>query len=51
VLDALEKQYDAFSRGAAQSMLARDEELPSADELGQQFEQFLAGLDRREGSG
>ncbi len=49
VLSALEQQYDAFSRGAGQSMLARDDELPSADELGQQFEQFLAGLDRREG--
>ncbi|MDF2966383.1 MAG: hypothetical protein K0Q93_161 [Nocardioidaceae bacterium] len=49
VLSALEQQYDAFSRGAGQSMLARDDELPSADELGQQFEQFLAGLDHREG--
>jgi len=49
VLVALEQQYDAFSRGAAQSMLARDEDLPSADELGQQFEQFLAGMDKREG--
>ena len=49
VLSALEQQYDAFSRGAGQSMLARDDELPSADELGHQFEQFLAGLDRREG--
>ena len=49
VLSALEEQYDTFSRGAGQSMLARDEELPSADQLGQQFEQFLAGLDHREG--
>ncbi len=49
VLTALEEQYDAFSRGAGQSMLAHDEDLPSADQLGQQFEQFLAGLDRREG--
>lgn len=47
VLTALEQQYDAFSRGAGQSMLARDEDLPSADQLGQQFEQFLAGLDSR----
>jgi len=30
-------------------MLAHDEDLPSADQLGRQFEQFLAGLDRREG--
>ncbi len=49
VLSALEEQYDAFSRGAGQSMLAHDDALPSADQLGQQFEQFLAGLDRREG--
>ncbi len=49
VLTALEEQYDAFSRGAGQSMLAHDEDLPSADQLGRQFEQFLAGLDRREG--
>ncbi|CAN5832742.1 PAC2 family protein [soil metagenome] len=49
VLTALEEQYDAFSRGAGQSMLAHDEDLPSADQLGQQFEQFLAGLDHREG--
>ncbi len=49
VLSALEEQYDAFSRGAGQSMLARDDELPSADDLGQQFEQFLAGLDHRDG--
>jgi len=49
VLTTLEQQYDAFSRGAGQSMLARDDDLPSADELGQQFEQFLAGMDRREG--
>ncbi len=51
VLSTLEEQYDAFSRGAGQSMLARDEDLPSADQLGQQFEQFLAGLDNREGRG
>ena len=51
VLAALEQQYDAFSRGAGKSMLARDEDLPSADQLGRQFEQFLAGLDKREGRG
>ena len=39
----LERQYDAFV--AAQenrSLLARDEELPSGDELGAEFERFLA---------
>ncbi|MGV0627386.1 proteasome assembly chaperone family protein [Mycolicibacter minnesotensis] len=43
VVTALERQYDAFA--AAQenrSLLARDEELPSADELGAEFERFLA---------
>ncbi len=42
VLHGLEEQYDAFARGAAQSLLAHDEELPSGDELADQFEQFLA---------
>lgn len=42
LLEGLEQQYDAFARGAAQSLLASDEELPSGDELADQFEQFLA---------
>lgn len=43
VVEALEQQYDAFA--AAQenrSLLANDEDLPSGDELGAEFEQFLA---------
>ena len=43
VVTGLERQYDAFV--AAQenrSLLARDEELPSGDELGAEFERFLA---------
>jgi predicted ATP-grasp superfamily ATP-dependent carboligase len=43
VVAALERQYDAFV--AAQenrSLLARDEDLPSGDELGAEFERFLA---------
>lgn len=43
VVSALESQYDAFV--AAQenrSLLARDEELPSGEELGAEFEKFLA---------
>lgn len=43
VVSALEGQYDAFI--AAQenrSLLARDEDLPSGDELGAEFERFLA---------
>ena len=43
VVSALERQYDAFV--AAQenrSLLARDEDLPSGEELGAEFERFLA---------
>jgi hypothetical protein len=43
VVEALERQYDAFV--AAQenrSLLAHDEDLPSGDELGAEFEKFLA---------
>lgn len=43
VVTALERQYDAFV--AAQenrSLLDRDDELPSGDELGAEFERFLA---------
>lgn len=43
VVTALERQYDAFI--AAQenrSLLTRDDELPSGDELGAEFERFLA---------
>jgi hypothetical protein len=43
VVEALERQYDAFI--AAQenrSLLAHDEDLPSGDELGAEFERFLA---------
>ncbi|BBY96988.1 proteasome assembly chaperone family protein [Mycolicibacterium fallax] len=43
VVTALESQYDAFvSAQENRSLLARDEDLPSGDELGAQFEQFLA---------
>lgn len=42
VLSGLEEQYDAFTRGAAQSLLADDDSIPSGEELADQFEQFLA---------
>ncbi len=42
VLAGLEQQYDAFSRGAADSLLADDASLPTGDELADQLEQFLA---------
>jgi hypothetical protein len=41
----LEQQYDAFQRGADESLLASTQDLPTGDELGEQFEKFLAGLD------
>ncbi|RLV49255.1 PAC2 family protein [Nocardioides mangrovicus] len=47
VVSGLEQQYDAFHRAAEQDqgLLAEGEPLPSGDEIGAQFEQFLAGLD------
>ena len=42
VLTGLEEQYDAFTRGAAQSLLAEDDSIPSGEELADQFERFLA---------
>lgn len=42
VLAGLERQYDTFSRGAADSLLADDDSLPTGDELASQVEQFLA---------
>ena len=47
VVAGLEQQYDAFQRAeeAGASLLADDEPLPTGEEIGQQFEQFLAGLD------
>ncbi|WP_114422607.1 proteasome assembly chaperone family protein [Nocardioides houyundeii] len=47
VVQALERQYDAFQRAeeSGSSLLAADEPLPTGEDLGRQFEQFLAGLD------
>lgn len=45
---ALEHQYDAFARASQDSLLAEDTPIPSAEELGAEFERFLAGLDRRD---
>lgn len=43
VVSALERQYDAFVEAQEnRSLLARDEDLPSGDELGAEFERFLA---------
>jgi predicted ATP-grasp superfamily ATP-dependent carboligase len=47
VVQALEQQYDAFARADQEghSLLAEDEPIPTGEEIGRQFEQFLAGLD------
>ncbi|NCT92070.1 PAC2 family protein [Cellulomonas sp. APG4] len=43
VVRALEEQYDAFARAAGRSsLLAEPEDLPTAEELGAEFERFLA---------
>jgi hypothetical protein len=43
VVQALEQQYDSFARAVGRtSLLAETSELPTADELGEQFERFLA---------
>ncbi len=47
VVTGLEQQYDAFHTQAA-NLLAEDEPLPSGEELGAQFEQFLAKLEEPE---
>jgi hypothetical protein len=46
VVRALEAQYDAFMRSADRSLLDDEGTLPTGDELGAEFERFLAGLDR-----
>ena len=53
VVLALERQYDAFREAEefGSSLLAQDQPLPTGEEIGQQFEQFLAGLDERRDDG
>jgi hypothetical protein len=50
---ALERQYDAFTEGQQRPSLLATEagELPSADELGAEFEQFLRTVDDEETPG
>lgn len=47
VVRALERQYDTFERAedAGVSLLAEDQAIPTGDELGREFERFLAGLE------
>ena len=43
VVQALEEQYDSFTRNIGRtSLLAGSTDLPTADELGEEFERFLA---------
>ena len=46
VVGALENQYDAYVRAQSEqaSLLAAEQELPSGEEIGAEFEKFLAGL-------
>jgi hypothetical protein len=50
VVQGLEQQYDAFHRADASDgstlPLAEEKNLPTGEELGAEFERFLAGLDR-----
>ncbi|MEV0679623.1 PAC2 family protein [Actinosynnema sp. NPDC050436] len=46
VVEALERQYDAFTEASDNLLVGADEPLPSADELGAEFERFLADQQR-----
>lgn len=48
MIATLEQQYDAYVAARADSTLLADGRLPSADELGTEFERFLAEQARRE---
>ena len=55
VVSGLEQQYDSFHRPDSDDdtqalPLAEETDLPDAEQLGAEFERFLAGLDRPEGS-
>jgi len=48
VVQALEQQYDAFAAERESQLASDDEPVPTAEELGAQFEQFLAEQQGRE---
>jgi len=48
VVSGLEQQYDAFHTEDETLPLAEERNLPTAEELGAEFERFLAGLDTPE---
>lgn len=49
VVRALEEQYDSFARAVGRNLLAEPGDLPTADELGAEFERFLAQQQGRDG--
>jgi predicted ATP-grasp superfamily ATP-dependent carboligase len=50
LVQGLEQQYDAAAEADNGDLLAEGEEMPTADELAAQFEQFLADQQRGEGT-
>jgi predicted ATP-grasp superfamily ATP-dependent carboligase len=46
VVEALERQYDSFTRASENLLISEGEPVPSADELGAEFERFLAEQQR-----
>lgn len=46
VVEALERQYDAFNEASENLLVPDDQPLPSADEIGAEFERFLAEQQR-----
>ncbi|MGS0685964.1 PAC2 family protein [Nakamurella sp. GG22] len=46
IVHALEQQYDAYVSATGRGLLAQSAPLPTADELGAQFEAFLADRER-----
>jgi len=46
VVEALEQQYDTFTSASENLLLSEGEDVPSADELGAEFERFLAEQQR-----
>lgn len=49
VVEALEQQYDTFVSATGRGLLAQSAPLPTADELGAQFEAFLADRENPDG--
>jgi len=46
VVEALERQYDSFTEASENMLISEGESVPSADELGAEFERFLAEQQR-----